>query len=118
MAGPVHSPRRTATRTVLNWNIVPIATLIGMTLLAATSIDPGGGDEGWPGLVIRLLLIVGVPAIAVAIAAGIWFTRLFVDRDSTVGRSAAVGYGTVSALAGWLVVIALVTAVGLVHAHL
>jgi hypothetical protein len=103
-------PRRAAILTVLGWNALP---LIGLGVWVwATLAHPDTGED-WSGVIAAILVVFGGGSIVLAAGAGVAIAAIVMTRKLAAGAAlsgaAGFGWGTVSALLGWVVPAAVLT---------
>jgi hypothetical protein len=104
-------PQTTAVLTVLGWNILP---LIGLTAwLLRLKARPIAFLE-FRQIEMDFALIVGLAAIVAAAGVGIAIATTFVSRRRNAGWTPyAFGWGTLSAVLGWLGPLFILAAIGI-----
>jgi hypothetical protein len=104
----VHLPRRTAIRTALGWNLVPLTVIVAGVLVAWTQTD---NTENWALLAMIVLMVWGGGALIVSTGLGVAFAAALVrpmapraggTYGHTVTERSAFRRGSLAALLGWL----------------
>ena len=104
----VHRPRRTAIRTALVSNLVPLAVIVAGVLVAWTQTD---NTENWALLVLLLIAVYGGGALIISTGLGVAFAAALMQpaaprTDGTYGHTVterkAFRRGSFAALLGWL----------------
>jgi hypothetical protein len=103
-------PRRAAILTVLGWNVLPV---IGLGVWVwATLAHPHTGED-WSGVIAAILVVFGGGSIVLAAGAGVAIAALVMTRrlkaGVAMGDAAGFGWGTASALLGWIVPVIVLT---------
>lgn len=105
---PPRRPRRTAIITALAWQ-VPVAILLVVAIVVALTQDDA---EGWGDLAAVVLTSFGFGGIVVSGAFATVFAVLF-TRGGRASTGAAVGWGTLAAVLGWVLAFGVLTAFSL-----
>jgi hypothetical protein len=97
-------PKVGAILTVLGWNLLP---LIGLAAWIWAVLAAPKTGEDWSGVVAVILMIFGGGATVLAAAAGVVIAAIVTGRKQRSGAvlstGASFGWGTASAVLGWLV---------------
>jgi hypothetical protein len=102
-------PRRTAIRAVLVWNIIPALVL---TVMAISTASGDSNADGWEGLILGILIVLGGGALVVSTSLGAAVAAILIGRrarnaathpsDAQLTRAKAILIGSGSAIGGWL----------------
>jgi hypothetical protein len=118
--GSAAKPRRARTvaiQTVLGWNVVPVAALSAAVWGALSEAKSG---EDWSGVVVVILAIVGGGAVVLATGVGVAVAAMLMTRILRAGHAGTTalgfGWGTLSALLGWVAAVAIIAVLVLTKA--